>query len=244
MAERGEVSTALLGAAGDSGDERELAQRICRACIDGLDIDGASMSLLTTSVARETLWASDATANLLEELQFSLGEGPCMQAATTGRAVMVADLQHSGEAERWPAFAAAVAERTAVRALFVMPLQWGVINLGVLDLYRVSPGGLNQAQCRDLIAAANLAAVMMLDLRTDPDNLAGLDDSDVPWLDPALGSHTGIHQATGMVLAQLGIDATAALARLRAHAFSHQRLLLDVAADVVARRLVFTEEMS
>lgn len=237
------MSTALLDITGDSADERVLAERICRACVEGLDIDGASISLLTASVARETLWASDPTASLLEELQFSLGEGPCMQAATTGRAVMVLDLSHSCEAARWPAFAAAVAEQTAVQALFVVPLRWGVINLGVLDLYRLTPGALNRDQSRDLIAAANLAALMILELRTDPDNPDGQDDSDAPWLDPTLGSHAEIHQATGMVLAQLDINATDALARLRAHAFSHRRLLLDVAADVVARRLIFTEEM-
>ena len=84
---------------------------------------------------------------------------------------------------------------------------------------------------------------MLLEPRTDPDNPDGADDSDAPWLDPGLGSHAQIHQATGMVLAQLGIDATQALARLRAHAFTHQQLLLQVADDVVSRRLIFTEEM-
>jgi hypothetical protein len=52
-----------------------------------------------------TLWISDATATLLEDPQFSLGEGVCMQAATAGRAVMVADLSDRLDAARWPAFA-------------------------------------------------------------------------------------------------------------------------------------------
>jgi AmiR/NasT family two-component response regulator len=52
-----------------------------------------------------------------------------------------------------------------------------------------------------------------------------------------------IYQATGMVLMQLEISATEALARMRAYAFAEQRLLIDVARDVVARRLRFTEEM-
>lgn len=53
-----------------------------------------------------------------------------------------------------------------------------------------------------------------------------------------------VHQATGMVVAQLQISATNALARLRAHAFVGQRLPIDVCRDVVARRLVFTQDMS
>lgn len=241
----GPVSRAVLSIDRGLGDERRWAEQICRACVEGVDVDGASMSLLTAKVSRTTLWASDHTARLLEELQFSLGEGPCMQAATTGRAVMVPDLGHSGAGRGWPMFAAAVAEQTTARALFVLPLQWGVINLGVLDLYRVTPGGLSQVQWRDVLGAAHLAAVMMLEPRTGPAGPEPVGDRarDASRLDTALGSHAHIHQATGMVLAQLGIDATEALARLRAHAFAHQRPLLDVATDVVSRRLIFTEEM-
>jgi len=88
---------------------------------------------------------------------------------------------------------------------------------------------------------------MILGARTGPGTPGGQDDCDASWdasrLDPTLGSHAEIHQATGMVLAQLGIDATDALARLRAHAFAHQQPLLVVAADVVARRLIFSQEM-
>ena len=246
MGELGAVSQAVLSVDRDSGDESMVAKQICQACVEGVDIDGASMSLLTAKVSRETLWATDATAMLLEELQFSLGEGPCMQAASSGRAVLIPDLCHSPDVARWPMFAAAVAEQTAVGALFVVPLQWGVINLGVLDLYRGEPGGLSPPQWRDVLSAAHIAAVMLLEPRTGPDNPDGSDgagDIDAPWLDPGLGSHAQIHQATGMVLAQLGIDATQALARLRAHAFTHQQLLMHVADDVVSRRLIFTEEM-
>ncbi len=140
----------------------------CRACVARLDIDGASISLLTAGDARETLCATDATAELLEDLQFSLGEGACVEAASTGRPVLVADLHHSTETSRWPVFAAAVAERSEVGALFAVPLQWGTVNLGVLDLYRATPGSLSDAQLRDAIRAADLAALMFLGVRTDP----------------------------------------------------------------------------
>ena len=60
---------------------------------------------------------------------------------------------------RWPIFAAAVAEQTDVRALFALPLQWGAVNVGVLDLYRSTPGRLSTAQCRDAISAAETARV-------------------------------------------------------------------------------------
>jgi len=236
VADLGVVTKALLAIARDTIDDRALAMRICRACVDGLDVDGAAISLLTAGAARQTLAATDATAELLEDLQFTFNEGACMEAARTGNPVLVGDLRHSGEVERWPMFAAAVMERSAVRAVFALPLQWGAVNLGVLDLYRLQPGALDDGQLRDAIAAADAAALMMLGLRTDPDQ-GGVD-----WLDHAVAHRAEIHQAAGMVSVQLDVTTAEALARMRAHAFVHDRLLVDVARDVVARRLMFTED--
>lgn len=242
MPEQGAATRAVL-AIDRHGTEAAVAERICRACMAGLDVDGAVLSLLTATVSRVTLWASDPTAELIEELQFSLNEGACMEAAATGRPVLVPDLHRVSETVRWPVFAAAVAERTAVCALFALPLQWGTVNLGVLDLYRRRTGGLDAAQYRDALGAADVAALVMLGLRTEP----GSDDDAEPtggnWLAESSNHRAEVHQATGMVLVQLGVGAVDALARLRAHAFVERRLLVDVARDVVARRLRFTEEM-
>lgn len=231
MAELGEVTRALLDIARTLRDDRDLARRICRACIDGLDVDGAAISLLTASSFRETLHASDATAEMLEDLQFGLGEGACMDAANSGRAVLVADINEVTRTDRWPVYAAAVADRTSARAVFAFPLQWGAINLGVLDLYRRAPGPLSGEQLRDAISAADAATLMLLGLRTDPDP-----DTTGAW-DRSWSTRAEIHQATGMIVAQLGISPTDAFARLRAHAFSRGAALHEVAADVVARRL-------
>jgi len=235
MAELGAVARALLEIAGDVGGERALAEQVCRAYVVGLDVDGAAISLLTASASSQTLWSTDATAGLLEDLQFSLGEGVCVEAAVTGRPVLVADVRHTTEGSRWPAFAAAVVEQSDVGALFAVPLQWGTINLGVLDLYRTVPGSLSDAQLRDAMSAADMAALMFLAVRTDP--------GEGVWLDHSVHGRAEIHQATGMVLAQLGVSATDALARMRAYAFVEQRSLSDVAHDVVSRRLRFTQDM-
>ena len=237
MAELGAVTKALLAIARDGVDDRELAMRICRACVDGLDVDGAAISLLTGSVARQTLATTDATAELLEDLQFTLSEGACMEAARTGSPVLVPDLRQGVEVARWSVFAAAVMERSPVRAVFAIPLQWGAVNLGVLDLYRRQPGPLDDDQLRDAISTAETAALMMLGLRTDPDH------GGEGWLDHAVAHRAEVHQATGMVSIQLDISAPEALARMRAHAFVYDRLLIHVARDVVARRLAFTGNM-
>jgi hypothetical protein len=236
VAELGAVGRALLAIAGDVEDDRVLAEQICRAYVMGLDVDGAAISLQTASTLSQTLCATDATAELLEDLQFSLGEGACVEAAVTGRPVLVADLHHTTEAGRWPIFAAAVVEQSDVGALFAVPLQWGTVNLGVLDLYRKAAGSLSDAQLRDAMSAADMAALMFLGVRTDP--------GEGVWLDPSVRGSAEIHQATGMVLVQLGVSATDALARLRAYAFAEQLLLSDVAHDVVSGRLRFTQDMT
>src|SRR5690242_16796827 len=207
VTEPGVVTRALLAIVRAGTDDRALALQICRACVEGLAVDGAAISLLTGSVARQTLAATDETAELLEDLQFSLNEGACMEAASTGSPVLVADLQHSSEVARWPVFAAAVMERSLVRALFALPLQWGAVNLGVLDLYRREPGALAEAQLLDAISTADTAALMLLGLRTDPDH--GGDG----WLDHAVAHRAEVHQATGMVSVQLDVGAPEALAR-------------------------------
>jgi GAF domain-containing protein/ANTAR domain-containing protein len=237
VAELGAVTRVVLGLVRDGSDEKVLAGRICRACVDGLDVDGAAISLLTASESRETLWATDPVAERLEELQFTLNEGACMEAANSGNPVLVGDVRHSTDTARWPLFAAAVIEETGVGAVFALPLQWGAVNLGVLDMYRLRPGPMAAAELRDALSAADTAALMLLGRRTDPgDGLGG-------WLDHGLGHRAEVHQATGMVLVQLSLSPADALARMRAYAFVHQRLLVDVARDVVARRLVFTEDM-
>jgi ANTAR domain-containing protein/GAF domain-containing protein len=242
----GPVTRALLAIDRDGADGRELAGHICTACVAGIDVDGAAMSLLTASVHRETLSATDATAATLEDLQFTLGEGACLEAASTGSPVLVPDIHDLVRSARWPVFAAAVAEQTDVRALFALPLQLGAINIGVLDLYRDTPGPLLGHELRDMVAATDTAMLLLLgshsDADDDPVRTAGprkdRQREEGLWIDRA-----EVHQATGMVLVQLDIPPEDAFARLRAYAFAQRRPLNEVARDVVARRLVFTDDM-
>lgn len=255
-ADRDSLVHALLVLARDDVGATELAARICRACVVGTAVDGAAISLLTASVHPETLAATDATAATLEDLQYTLGEGACIDAAVSGRPVLVSDIHDPVRTARWPMFAGAVAEQTSVRALFALPLQLGTINLGVLDLYRDTPGPLREPALSDVVAATDTATVLLLGrelvVRTDRDadgqpshvrdTLNGT-PYEVPDWDGLSDGRAEVHQATGMILAQLGIPAQDAFVRLRAYAFAHRRPVTEVARDVVARRLVFTAGM-
>lgn len=213
-------------------DDRELAGQICRACVASMDIDGAAISLLTSSIARTTLFATDTTAELLEDLQFTLGEGACMQAAASAQPVLVSDMSDPARTAHWPVYAAAVVKQTHVLAVFALPLQWGSANLGVLDLYRHSPGPLSRSELRSAVSAADTAAAMLrLGLHAET--------ADEQAWDRSWGNRVEIHQAIGMVVARLRLSPDDALARLRAHSFAVDRLLPDVAADIVARRFEF-----
>jgi transcriptional regulator with GAF, ATPase, and Fis domain len=216
-------------------DDRELAGQICHACVASMDIDGAAISLLTSTSARITLVATDPVAELLEDLQFTLGEGACMEAAATAQPVLVADMSDPSQAARWPVYAAAVVAQAHVRAVFALPLQWGATNLGVLDLYRRSPGPLNCAELRNAVRAADTAAAMLLlGQHTDP--------ADEHAWDRSWGNRVEIHQAVAMVGTQMHLGPDDALAWLRARSFAENRLLPDIAAEIVTRRPRFVPD--
>jgi hypothetical protein len=86
----------------------------------------------------------------------------------------------------------------------------------------------------DALLLADTACALLLDA-------AGVNArrADRAMPEAATLQHPEVHQATGMIIGQLGVTATVALIRLRAYAYAHDRRLRDVAADVVARRLRF-----
>jgi hypothetical protein len=183
---------------------------------------------------RETVYASDLVASELEELTLTLGEGPGVDAIVDGPA-LVADLTAGECLTRWPVFAPAAA-KAGVRAVFALPLRIGAIRLGVLALYRAEPGELDREQLADALMLADTMGALLLEAGHDPPDRPRPDGS---WLEHAGAQNPVVHQATGMVIVQLGVTAAVALIRLRAHAYAHDRRLREVAADVVARRLRF-----
>jgi hypothetical protein len=186
---------------------------------------------------QSTVAATDATSTQMEEMQVVLGEGPCIDALTQGMPVLVGDLARPSLAERWPAFTPA-ALQAGVRAAFAFPLQIGAIRLGAMDLYRDNPGSLGSADLLEARIFADAAVSVILDLQAK-----GADGALPDELAPHWSSSAAVHQATGMIMAQLGIDVDSAFAALRARAFSTERQVRDVARAVVERRLRFEEAL-
>ena len=208
---------------------------VCAAVILAADVDGVALAVAVSATPRETLYASGPVASVMEELTLTLGEGPGVDALAGGM-VLAADITDAKLVARWPVFAPAAAQ-AGVRAVFGLPLQAGGIRQGEMGLYRSQPGGLDGEQLADALILADTACALLLDL-------VGQGPARVyqGGPEPVGGQHPVVHQATGMLIVQLGVSAAVAMIRLRAYAYAHDRRLGDVAADVVARRLRFESE--
>jgi ANTAR domain len=220
-------------------------ERACRVCVEVLSVSGAAISVTADADLWQTLSASDTTAARLEELQFTLGLGPGREAYVVGGPVLVADLTDPDVGAAWPMFAGQAVE-LGVRAVFAFPLQLGAIRPGVLALYRDLPGALPQGVVSEALLAADLLCLALLGRLTGQEAgreaVAGNGHAGVDlWADSVALGHAEVHQAVGMVMSRLGVSAEVALARLRGFAFSHSLSLAEVAAGVVARRIVLDQ---
>jgi len=212
---------------------------LCEPCLRLLPVSGVAVSTLSGPIHTDTVCATDDTAFAIEEMQFDLGEGPTWEAFASLRPVSVPDLRMPDQ-PRWPLFAEAV-RKTRARALFAYPLTVGATAVGVMDLYRSTPGPLDgQAEHDARILARTVAAELLNRVLSaeDVDLMGGANAArPSPWRDHPQDRRT-IHQATGMLMAQLDLPVGTAFARLRAHAFAAGVTVSDAAAAVVARSLV------
>ncbi|MGQ0837254.1 GAF and ANTAR domain-containing protein [Actinokineospora sp.] len=213
-----------------AGGAAAVAQ-VCRACVEVLPVDGASISVTGPTGARETLYASDEVIARIESVQFTLGEGPCVEAFATRRPVLVPDLTRDAAAA-WPAFASEIAGQP-VGAIFAFPIQHGAIGIGTMDLYRGRPGWLSEQDLATTLQVVDLAAVALLGVLSNGADGEALE----AWLAPMPHRREEVHQATGMLIAEFGISAEQALDRLRGHAFTSGALIEDVAHAITSRRL-------
>ncbi|HET6210350.1 MAG TPA: GAF and ANTAR domain-containing protein [Jatrophihabitans sp.] len=221
------------------GDQRGIAaaDRLCEACVEFLAVDAAAISLVFDGVNTGTLGASSDQARTYEELQFTLGEGPCLESVSTRAPVLVIDLgKPAGADNRWPAYRPAMLAH-GVRGVFAVPVLVAGEYLGALDLFRRRPGALGGADLAGALVAAELAELPMLDLLAE-DLLTAVGDPDsLGWAELNTITRTEVSQATGMLIAQLGVEPAEALVRLRAHAYATGHSATEVARDILDRRL-------
>jgi hypothetical protein len=228
---RDDLGAAVAGA----GTALAAADRLCLACVQLLEVDGAAVSLMYDGSTRGTFGSSGELSRRLDEFQFTFGEGPCLDAVFSGAPVLVSDLSDAGE-QRWPAFRGAMLD-AGMQAVFAMPVVIASAHIGALDLFRKTSGSLTNGGLSGGLMAAKLAALPLLDLMTsdvDWDSAAQGDDG---WEQLASLERVEVYQATGMIIARLEIDAAEALVRLRAYAFARGLTASEASWAIVEKRV-------
>ncbi|HUP73267.1 MAG TPA: GAF and ANTAR domain-containing protein [Acidimicrobiales bacterium] len=214
------------------GTTELTTKRLCEVCAEVVGMSGAGIMLMAGDVPQGSLCTTGKVSALIEESQFALGEGPCVDAYNSNRPVLEPDLANP-VTPRWLAFTGPVLG-AGVRAIFGFPLNMGGVRLGALNLYRDEPGALTDEQHADALGMADIATRAVLDLQ-----------GNAPLGQIAAELSSGadfgyvVHQASGMVAAQLGVTVGQALIRLRGYAFGNNRSLREVAEEVLARKLRF-----
>ena len=219
--------TAALAALERSG---HLSERYVVPFVTFLPVTGASISTLGGVLGNETISASDARAARLDAAQFDVGVGPCWDGLRSAGPIAEPSLRTDGAA-RWPAFAAAV-QREPVSSIFAFPLIVGPPRLGAVDLYSHEPVDLDAGDTQRAAALAEVVGRHILRAALATSSVD--DDSD---LNPR--TRRTVHQATGVVLAQLEISPDDALVMIQAHAFASGHSVMEVAGEIVEGRLRF-----
>jgi GAF domain-containing protein len=197
--------------------------------LDVFPVTGAAVSTVGDFLGSETLSATDGRAARLDELQFDLGEGPCWDALRLSRPILEPDVVNHPRIV-WPAFSPAMREQH-VGAIFAFPLTVGSLRIGAVDLYSVQPVTFDDTHTRQATAMADVVSRHVL-----RNALAAVDVDEHPV---SAYSRRLIHQATGMVLAQLDLSPDDARLVIHGHAFAEGKTAQEVAQEVLDGRLSF-----
>jgi hypothetical protein len=209
-----------------------LPVRLCRAVTATLGVDGAGLSVLDRLGRRIPLGASSELAATAERLQFTAGEGPCLEAQQLREPVFAAP---SDLHRRWGDYAALLFARTPYRAVVALPLHEDLAGSGAVDLYFTDPAGVplldvfNAHSVGDMVTAALSEAAIWSTWGYDrgPEWLHG----------PDAERRVLVWEAMGVVSLAHDVDAVRALAMLRAQAQRSGLDVEDVAAAVLENRL-------
>ena len=204
---------------------------LCGPFVGAVGVSGAVISTLGQPLGSQTVCATNPVAARIDEIQIDLGEGPCWDALRSRLPVLEPDFQRS-DGTTWPNAREAM-RVLDIGAIYAFPLFVGNLSVGSVDLYSEASRPLSPQAVEDVMVLAAIASRHLLrraldDLENDQDGIP-----DGPF------SRREMHQASGIVAAQLSIGVDDALLVLRGRAFSSGRSVGAVAADVVARRLSF-----
>jgi hypothetical protein len=116
----------------------DVTKRLSDELVQCTGVDGAGVAVFASASTRDLVYATDTVSEELDEIQFTLGEGPCLDAFRFQHSELHDDIA-SGEARnRWPIFSSQVLALGAA-SVYAYPLTIGGEPFGVLEMYGRSP---------------------------------------------------------------------------------------------------------
>ena len=226
---------------------------VCDTAVRLTGVDGAAVAVLTRSrQIRELVYATDAVAQQIDELQFTLGEGPCIDAYLHNHPQHHPRLDGSAPRAQWPLFTADVMA-LGVQALFAFPAPGTQRPMAVLELYRRTSGELTAVEQNSALVCA-VAVTRTLQGNWDTHAAAHPADGVYETIDAAAEmaaaaggpidpfTRSQVYVAAGMVAVQLAVTPEEGLDRLRAYAYSRGRPISEVSTEIVGRRLSLRDQ--
>jgi GAF domain-containing protein len=152
--------TRSIAALTDRDPERDLASTLEQAVLAAKQlfmVDAAGIMLADNDGRLRSASASDRRAQALEDSQERFAAGPCAQAFSTGRPVVMCDATLE---PRWGEVRHAFAE-ARIRSGLSVPVRLGAGPIGTLDVYAVAPGGWDETEVSALQAYAEVVATLL-----------------------------------------------------------------------------------
>lgn len=198
-------------------DPREVVQ-LSRAAIPRAE--HVAVTLLRPQRPPTSVAVSGPLPRLVDELQYRLGDGPCLDAATGPSVTWTGDV---GADERWPVFGPRCVEETGVRSILAVRLPVGGEDHAALNVYSSEAFGFGDD---DAAAASLIAPYVALVVESH------LHRKDVENLTSALESSRTIGTAVGILMTSRHLTKEAAFALLRRASMDLNLKLRDVASEV------------
>lgn len=228
----GHLWATVTALAGERGRELSV-EFVCAVAAERFGTAGSCLVVTGTAGVAKLRSAGGVLGRRIPEIEATVGEGPIGDALDLASPVVITDLDAAPALRRWPLFAPLAVDAGA-RSCFGFPLAVGMVRVGVLVLLHGTPVRPEPATLREALLFADLVLAMLLGEQVaGGGKVPGPGEDEFPLVGPE------VHQAAGMVAAQLNTDPDTAFARLRARAFAEGRSLSEVAAEVVARRRRF-----
>ena len=214
-------------------DVIEMLTDLADGCVD-LGLATASGILLADNNGKlRVMAASSERAHLLELFQLQNQDGPCLEAYSTGEAVVHKDL--ASAEDRWPTFAPE-AVRAGFRSVHAFPLRLRTNVLGAMNLFSSEASDIGESAAHLARALADVASIAILQ-----DHVVRTSDVRAGQLQHALDSRVAIEQAKGMLAERANADMDEAFTMLRTYARSTRRHLSEVASHLVAGTMAVDE---